>query len=488
MITIVLGAQWGDEGKGKLTDILCAKASLCARAQGGNNAGHTIVANGQTYDFHILPSGLVNPKCLNLIGTGCVVHIPSFFKELEDLQRKGLDTKGRILLSDRAHVVFDLHLLIDSLQESELIEAARKEQSSDRQAVVAKQSLGGPIGTTKKGIGPAYSAKHARSGVRIHQIFNKEELDKRLRVLARAAQKSYGSAMKDYDVEAEIARFDTHREHLRSFAVNAAPLMATAQDNDTTILVEGANALMLDIDQGTYPFVTSSATGTGGAVQGLALSPFKIRNIIGVVKAYTTRVGGGPFPSEALNDDGDTLQSKGHEYGVTTGRRRRCVSRITSSDWSGQSIPRLPATSDALPVHEILTDLQGWLDLVVLRHSHSSNHYTSLNLTKLDILDHFETIRVAIAYTDPLDMMSSAPVTYKAVFPADLSVLDRCEVLYEELQGWKGKGRVAGAKSWDDLPQQARAYVEFIEQNVGVRIGYIGTGPNREDMIVRSDM
>lgn len=168
----------------------------------------TIVANGQTYDFHILPSGLVNPKCLNLIGTGCVVHIPSFFKELEDLQKKGLDTKGRILLSDRAHVVFDLHLLIDSLQEGELIEAAEKEQSSDRQVVVAKKSFGGAIGTTKKGIGPAYSAKHARSGVRIHQIFNKEELDKRLRVLARGAQKRYGSAMKDYDVEAEIARFD----------------------------------------------------------------------------------------------------------------------------------------------------------------------------------------------------------------------------------------------------------------------------------------
>ncbi|KAI4107069.1 MAG: hypothetical protein LQ339_002765 [Xanthoria mediterranea] len=446
MITIVLGAQWGDEGKGKLTDILCSKASLCARAQGGNNAGHTIVANGQTYDFHILPSGLVNPKCLNLIGTGCVVHIPSFFKELEDLQKKGLDTKGRILLSDRAHVVFDLHLLIDSLQEGELIEAAKNEQSSDRQVVVAKKSLGGAIGTTKKGIGPAYSAKHARSGVRIHQIFNKEELDKRLRALARGAQKRYGSALKDYDVEAEIARFDTHREHLRSFVINAVPLMATAQKNDKLILVEGANALMLDINHGTYPFVTSSATGTGGAIDGLALSPFKIKDIIGVVKAYTTRVGGGPFPSEALNDDGDTLQSKGHEQ-------------------------------------------LGWLDLVVLRHSHAINHYTVLNLTKLDILDHFDIIRVAVSYTDPLDMINpSAPVTYKNEFPADLSVLDRCEVQYEELQGWKGKGRVAGAKSWHDLPQQARVYVEFIEQNVGVRVGYIGTGPNREDMIVSSGM
>ncbi|KAL8861177.1 MAG: hypothetical protein Q9178_002393 [Gyalolechia marmorata] len=445
MITIVLGAQWGDEGKGKLTDILCAEASLCARAQGGNNAGHTIVANGQTYDFHILPSGLTNPQCHNLIGTGCVVHIPSFFKELEDLHKKGLNTEDRIFLSGRAHIVFDLHLLIDGLQEGELTEAAEQEQSSNGHTEVAKKSTGGAIGTTKKGIGPAYSAKHARSGVRVHQIFNKAELDKRLRVLAKGAQKRYGSAIEDYDVEAEIARFDTYRDQLRPFVVDAVPLMASAQKKDLDILVEGANALMLDIDHGTYPFVTSSATGTGGAINGLALSPFKIKEIIGVVKAYTTRVGGGPFPSEDINDDGNALQRLGHEYGVTTGRRRRC----------------------------------GWLDLVVLTHSHAINHYTSLNLTKLDILDHFSTIRVAVTYKDP---DTSTTLTD---FPEDLSVLDRCEVVYEELPGWKGKGSVAGAREWTDLPQEARGYVEFIEERVGVRVKFIGTGVKREDLIVR---
>ncbi|KAL8991994.1 MAG: hypothetical protein Q9169_007465 [Polycauliona sp. 2 TL-2023] len=443
--TFLLGAQWGDEGKGKLTDILCAEASLCARAQGGNNAGHTIVANGETYDFHILPSGLVNPKCFNLIGTGCVVHIPSFFKELADLHKKNLDTTDRIAISDRAHIVFDLHLLIDGLQEGELTEAAEREQSTDGQNVVAKKSTGGAIGTTKKGIGPAYSDKYARSGVRIQQIFDKKEFDKRLRVLARGAQKRYGRAFDGYDVEEEIARFDKYREQLRPFVVDAVPLMSKAQQGKTNILVEGANALMLDINHGTYPFVTSSATGTGGAIDGLGLSPFKIKDIIGVVKAYTTRVGGGPFPTEALDDDGETLQREGHEFGVTTGRRRRC----------------------------------GWLDLVALKHSHAMNHYTALNLTKLDILDHFDLIRVGVAYRDPT-RPDDPPMTN---FPSDLAVLDRCEVVYKDIRGWKGEATVAGVKSYLDLPRRARVFIEFVEQKVGLPIEWVGTGAGREDMI-----
>ncbi|KAL8954900.1 MAG: hypothetical protein Q9193_007025, partial [Seirophora villosa] len=456
MATVVLGAQWGDEGKGKLTDILCANASLCARAQGGNNAGHTIVANGQTYDFHILPSGLVNPRCLNLVGSGCVVHIPSFFKELEDLERKGLDTKERIFLSDRAHVVFDLHLLIDGLQEGELTEAAEKEHLNNGQLAAAKNSSGsGAIGTTKKGIGPAYSAKHARSGVRVHQIFNKDEFDKRLRVLTKGAQQRYGQALQGYDVEEEISRFDTYREKLGPFVVDAVPLMDNAQKENRSMLVEGAfvntfysyrthdNALMLDINHGTYPFVTSSDTGIGGVFTGLALSPFKIKEIIGVVKSYTTRVGGGPFPTEQLNEDGNKLQSVGREYGVTTGRRRRC----------------------------------GWLDLVVLKYSCAINHYTSLNLTKLDILDSFPVIKVAVAYKDPLNNNEELQS-----FPADLAVLDRCEVVYEELKGWESD--ITGKKAYGDLPEEARAYVEFIEEKVRVPVKYIGTGVQREAMIV----
>ncbi|KAL8815538.1 MAG: hypothetical protein Q9223_005329 [Gallowayella weberi] len=402
-------------------------------------ARHTIVVGDQVYDFHILPSGLVNPKCLNLVGTGCVVHVPTFFKELEDLQRKGLKTDDRILLSGRAHVVFDLHLLIDGLQEGELTQAVEQELSLRGEDFdVNKKPSGGAIGTTKKGIGPAYSAKHARSGVRIHQIFNKEELDKRLKVLANGARKRYGDAIAGYDVDEEIARFDTYRERLRPFVVDAVPLMASAQEQDIHILVEGANALMLDI-------VTSSSTGIGGIVTGLAISPFKIKEIIGVVKAYTTRVGSGPFPTELNDTDGDTLQRVGHEYGVTTGRRRRC----------------------------------GWLDLVILKYSVAVNHYTSINLTKLDILDAFATIKVAVAYKDT----SSGKIL--ETFPEDLTVLDHCEVVYQEFDGWKADKKVAGIRAYEELPPTARSYVEFIEHEIRVKIKYIGTGAARDDMITR---
>ncbi|MCJ1374295.1 hypothetical protein MMC20_005527 [Loxospora ochrophaea] len=432
MSTVVLGAQWGDEGKGKLVDILCSTATLCARAAGGNNAGHTIVANGVTYDFHTLPSGLVNPSCMNLIGSGCVVHMPSFFKEVQDLEHKGLIVQGRLLLSDRAQVVFDLHVLVDGLEEEELREGAK--------GTVNGKKRGGEIGTTKKGIGPAYSTKGARSGVRVHQVFNKEEMDRRLRALARGFERKYGG-LGPYDIEEEIKRFDDYRERLRPYVVDAVALISDAQKQNKEILVEGANALMLDVDYGTYEYVTSSNTGIGGVFTGLALSPFKIKDIIGVVKAYTTRVGGGPFPTEQLNESGIALQAVGREFGVTTGRPRRC----------------------------------GWLDLVVLQYSHAVNHYTCLNLTKLDILDAFPTIKVATAYKFDGQVLDS--------FPADLDALEKCEVVYEELKGWQCK--TTGAKTWEDLPPEARAYVEFVEGRVGVPVKYIGTGPGRESLILK---
>ncbi|KAI9680478.1 MAG: hypothetical protein M1817_003918 [Caeruleum heppii] len=440
MVTIVLGAQWGDEGKGKLVDILCSTSQLCARCQGGNNAGHTIVANGITYDFHILPSGLVNPSCKNLIGSGVVVHVPSFFAELEALEKKGLNTKGRIFISDRAQVVFDLHQLVDGLEEVELGK--------------------GNIGTTKKGIGPCYSTKASRSGVRIAEIFDEEVFERKLRTLAEAYRKRFGDLLK-YDVDEEILRFKTYRQTLAEFVVDAVPLITSAQSSDTKILVEGANALMLDIDYGTYPFVTSSNTGIGGVFTGLALNPFKVKNIIGVVKAYTTRVGSGPFPTEQLNEHGEKLQTIGREYGVTTGRRRRC----------------------------------GWLDLVVVKYSAAVNHYTSLNLTKLDVLDTFETLQVATSYTirpslnantartnssnEDSTLLAEAQVS----FPSSASLLSRTAVQYTTLPGWQTP--TTGCKTFEELPRQAREYIEFIEREVGVRVGYVGTGPGREDLITR---
>lgn len=253
---------------------------------------------------------------MNLIGSGVVVHVPSFFKELADLKEKGLDTEGRIFISDRAHVVFDLHQLVDGLEEQELGKGA--------------------VGTTKKGIGPSYSTKSARSGVRVSEIFDKETLDSKLRTLAHSFQKRYGALLKGYDVEEEIRRMDNYRSDLQEFVIDAIPLIESAQSSDDTkILVEGANALMLDVDYGTYPYVTSSNTGIGGVFTGLALSPFKVKEIIGVVKAYTTRVGGGPLPTEQLNEQGEKLQSIGREFGVTTGRKR--VSTAPSRYYSRKS-------------------------------------------------------------------------------------------------------------------------------------------------------
>ena len=256
---------------------------------------------------------------MNLIGSGVVVHVPSFFKELADLKEKGLDTEGRIYISDRAHVVFDLHQLVDGLEEQELGKGA--------------------VGTTKKGIGPSYSTKSARSGVRISEIFDKETLDNKLRTLAHSFQKRYGALLQGYDVEEEILRMDNYRSDLQEFVIDAIPLIESAQSsNDTKILVEGANALMLDVDYGTYPYVTSSNTGIGGVFTGLALNPFKVKEIIGVVKAYTTRVGGGPLPTEQLNEQGEKLQSIGREFGVTTGRKR--VSTAPSRYYSRKSWER----------------------------------------------------------------------------------------------------------------------------------------------------
>ncbi|PBP15445.1 Adenylosuccinate synthetase [Diplocarpon rosae] len=432
MVTIVLGAQWGDEGKGKLVDILCPTVKLCARAQGGNNAGHTIVANGVTYDFHLLPSGLINPDCHNLIGSGVVCHIPAFFNELNDLEAKagrlsrcaGLqDVRSRIYISDRAQIVFDLHQIVDGLEEVEL--------------------GGKAVGTTRKGIGPSYSTKAARSGIRISEIFNKELFDKRLRELARGYKKRYGDLL-IYDIEEEISRYDGYREQLAPYVIDQVPFMDSAQKSGQPILIEGANALMLDLDFGTYPYVTSSNTGLGGIFTGLALNPTKISNIYGVVKAYTTRVGGGPFPTEDLEEAGIKLQEIGREFGVTTGRKRRC----------------------------------GWLDLVVVKYSTAINHYTAINVTKLDILDTFPTIKVATAYFDPLTGQELDS------FPADLEVLGRIQPKYVELQGWEKP--ITGAKTYYDLPKAAREYIEFIEEFLGVKVKYIGTGPGRDAMITRS--
>ncbi|KAJ0146368.1 hypothetical protein HZ326_10950 [Fusarium oxysporum f. sp. albedinis] len=429
-ITVILGAQWGDEGKGKLVDGQCQEAQLCARAAGGNNAGHLVRVNGVSYrgSFHLLPSGLINPRwfyhSMNFIGSGVVFHVPSFFSELKELEKNLTAVHDRILVSDRVNVLLDLHIAVDGLEEEELGDAA--------------------IGTTRRGIGPCYQTSRARTGIKMTDVFHPEVFEQKLRRLADGFQKRFGELL-EYDIEAELARFDEYRQTLSKYVVDGVAFMRSAQESNMKIVIEGANALMLDVDYGSYPFVTSSSTTLAGIIGGLALNPKNITETVGVVKAYTTRVGAGAFKTEDTEEIGTKLQEIGREWGTSTGRRRRC----------------------------------GWLahtDLVVVKYSNSINYYDSLNLTKLDVLDTFETIKIAIAYKIDGEELDS--------YPADLEILNRAEVVYHEMPGWQKP--TTNARTFYDLPRAARDYVEYIEKFVGVKIKYIGTGPDREAMIQRA--
>ncbi|BAO41264.1 adenylosuccinate synthetase [Kluyveromyces marxianus] len=428
MVNVVLGSQWGDEGKGKLVDLLVGKYDIVARSAGGNNAGHTIVVDGVKYDFHMLPSGLVNPNCQNLIGNGVVIHIPSFFEELENLEKKGLkNARSRLFISSRAHLVFDFHQRTDKLRELELSGASKD---------------GKNIGTTGKGIGPTYSTKASRSGIRVHHLVNDdpnawEVFETRYRRLLETRQKRYGPF--EYDADEELRRYKVYKEQLKPFVVDSIPFLHNAIKLNKKILVEGANALMLDIDFGTYPYVTSSNTGIGGVITGLGLPPRTIEKIFGVVKAYTTRVGEGPFPTEQLNEYGDMLQTIGAEYGVTTGRKRRC----------------------------------GWLDLVVLKYSTLINGFTSLNITKLDVLDTFKEIKIAVSYSYKGKKLES--------FPEDLLILANVDVEYVTLPGWEQD--ITKITEYEDLPENAKKYLKFIEDFLEVPIEWVGTGPSRDSML-----
>uniref|UniRef100_A0A669CYK0 Adenylosuccinate synthetase n=1 Tax=Oreochromis niloticus TaxID=8128 RepID=A0A669CYK0_ORENI len=409
-VTVVLGAQWGDEGKGKVVDLLAQDADMVCRCQGGNNAGHTVVVDSVEYDFHLLPSGIINPKVTAFIGNGVVIHLPGLFEEAEKNERKGKSLKDwekRLIISDRAHIVFDFHQAVDGVQEQQ-----RQEQAGQN------------LGTTKKGIGPVYSAKAARSGLRICDL------------LADFTQFSERSVLPT-----------TLYINLKTFSCQIKPMVRDGvhymyealHGPPKKILVEGANAALLDIDFGTYPFVTSSNCTVGGVCTGLGMPPQNVGEVYGVVKAYTTRVGIGAFPSEQKNEIGELLQTRGKEVGVTTGRKRRC----------------------------------GWLDLVLIKYAHMINGFTALALTKLDILDVFTKIKVGIGYK-----VDNQTIPH---FPANQEVLERVEVQYETLPGWDSD--TSAARSFEELPENAQKYVRFIEEHVGVPVKWIGVGKSRESMI-----
>jgi len=423
-IDVVLGAQWGDEGKGKLVDMLSQEYDVCARVAGGSNAGHTIVVDGVKYKFHLLPSGILNPDAIGIVGNGVVVHLPSFLKELDGLKKEGVKHEGRVFISDRAHLVFDFHQTVDGSLEDRL---GRNK-----------------IGTTKKGIGPAYASKISRNGVRVGDLRDWDYFEQRFRALAEYHMRSYQGL--DIDIEGQLAYYKSIAPRVLEMTCDTIELTNQKYKEGKKILVEGANAAMLDIDFGTYPYVTSSNPSVGSVMTGLGVSPKKLGGIYGTVKAYCTRVGEGPFPTElnVLVGEGSHLANVGHEFGTTTGRPRRC----------------------------------GWLDLPQLKYSITINGYTSINLTKLDVLSGLKEIPLGVAY-------KSKDGKYLDTMPASLGQLKDVKVEYEVMPGWDED--ITKCRKFEDLPLNCQRYVQRIEDICGVPIRWIGVGPNRLDVIDRGE-
>ncbi|KAE9106834.1 Adenylosuccinate synthetase [Phytophthora fragariae] len=418
-VDVVLGAQWGDEGKGKLVDSLSQSYDVIVRVAGGSNAGHTIVHEGKKYKFHLVPSGILNPNAICIIGNGVVVHLPSFLEELEGLKKMGVDYEGRILISDRAHMVLDLHQEVDGINE------LRRGRNK--------------IGTTKKGIGPAYSSKMLRNGVRVGDLRYFDDFSEKMRDLVKFYKDNYPEL--EADAEAEIKAYSAIKDKILGMTVDTVSYLNNAYVAGKKVLVEGANATMLDIDFGTYPYVTSSNPSIGSVCTGGGISPNRLNGIIGIVKAYCTRVGEGPFPTELHDKVGDHLGTVGAEFGTTTGRARRC----------------------------------GWLDIPQMRYSNMVNGFTELNLTKLDVLTGLEKVKIGVAYWykgQKLDGM-----------PSNLQLLQDSVVEYEEMDGWSED--ISKCKTFEELPVAAQKYVLRVEELLGTHIKWIGVGPDRFDLITR---
>uniref|UniRef100_A0AAR2JF04 Adenylosuccinate synthetase n=1 Tax=Pygocentrus nattereri TaxID=42514 RepID=A0AAR2JF04_PYGNA len=440
-VTVVLGAQWGDEGKGKVVDLLAQDADMVCRCQGGNNAGHTVVVDSVEYDFHLLPSGIINSSVTAFIGNGVVIHLPGLFEEAEKNLRKGKGLEGwenRLVISDRAHIG-KLFILLSFHIEAFVFDLCQ----------VLTSYSPSSLGTTKKGIGPVYSAKAARSGLRICDLLSDfQEFSERYKNLALQYKSMYPSL--EIDIDGELMKLEAYVDRIKPMVRDGVFFMYEALHGPPKkILVEGANAALLDIDFGTYPFVTSSNCTVGGVCTGLGMPPQNVGEVYGVVKAYTTRVGIGAFPSEQSNEIGELLQTRGKEVGVTTGRKRRC----------------------------------GWLDLVLVKYAHMINGFTALALTKLDILDILQEIKVGVAYKVDNECIPHFPGEQipSNFISANQEVLQRVEVQYETLPGWNSD--TSAARTFEDLPENAQKYVHFIEEHLGVPVKWIGVGKSRESMI-----
>ena len=420
-VSVVVGTQWGDEGKAKIIDLLAESHKIVARYQGGHNAGHTVVVGNEKYALQLVPSGVFYSHVTPVIGNGVVVDLPTLFKEIDTLESRGI-TCSRLKVSSLAHLIFPWHQAHDAISESSLGE--------------------NKIGTTLKGIGPAYADKSRRVGIRAGDVRDSKRFKQLVRDRATAEQKILtalgGEQLK---IDEIVDNFAILGERLKPYVSDTVNFLHDALDRKENLLLEGAQATFLDIDHGTYPFVTSSNPIAGGACAGTGLGPRDITRIIGIAKAYTTRVGSGPFPSELLGELGDKIVEIGREFGTVTGRRRR----------------------------------PGWLDLVMLRHAVRLNSLTEIALTKLDILDTFETVRVCIGYELNGKELSG--------YPDDAQLLGRVTPKYVDLPGWNKS--VSSVRNYADLPQQAKALIELVEKHVGVPVSMIGVGPERNECVVR---
>ncbi|NOX38070.1 MAG: adenylosuccinate synthase [Calditrichaeota bacterium] len=420
-VVVVVGAQWGDEGKGKIVDLLSEQYDIVARYQGGANAGHTVHINDKTYILHLIPSGILHPHVECVIGNGVVIDPVALMDEIALLEKEGISVKGRLWISQKAHLIMPYHKLLDQVTE--------------------QQAGAHRIGTTGRGIGPAYVDKFNRRGIRIVDLLDPDLLERKLRRNLEEKnallQKIYGHTPMNIDqIIEEYLKFD---QLIDPYIKDVSIYLDRAIREGKQILLEGAQGTLLDVDHGTYPYVTSSNPVSGGACIGVGIGPTRITAVLGVLKAYTTRVGEGPFPTELTGDEGEFLRQVGKEFGATTGRPRRC----------------------------------GWFDTLIARYAVRVNGITDLAITKLDVLDQLPEIKVCVAYEYEGRRLEE--------FPTDLKILQNCRPIYQTLPGWETP--TGHLTSWNDLPDNARRYLEFIEASIGARIKIISVGSRRDQTI-----
>ena len=423
---VITGAQWGDEGKGKVVDVLTERADVVARYQGGHNAGHTVVIKDEQFILHLVPSGILHKGKLAVIGNGTVVEPKSLIKELDGLIERGIEVGGNLLLSRNAHLIMPYHIALDG--------AGEKKRGDSK------------IGTTGRGIGPAYADKIARHGITVgdleHPVIFRQKLEACIVSVNELITKIYGG--EPFDTDKVYTEFMGYAERLRPFIADTGLAVNRAMDEGKSVLFEGAQGTLLDIDHGTYPFVTSSNATSGGVCTGLGVGPSRIDKALGIVKAYTTRVGEGPFPTELFDEVGRNIQEKGAEFGATTGRPRRC----------------------------------GWLDMVALRYAVRVNGFTGIVLTKIDILSGLDELKLCTAYDFEGKRLDE--------FPGSAAILEKCTPLYEKtMPGWKES--TAGTTEYDKLPEGARNYIEAIEEILGVGVDIVSTGQRRDEIIIRKE-